>query len=699
MRIQKQWRMIPHILIMLVILQALFYFPAVAREEGKQAVNGLLDLRTGRTLQEAPLTLNGEWAFYWKELLTAEQLSQADKNVTPTTVTVPDTWSNYDLDGQALPKFGFASYHLTVLLNEQDVGQHLALYIPSIATAYNLWVNGELITSNGKVGQNRAEMIPKNYAKTAVFQADSTKLDLLIQVSNFHQRKSGLWEPLTLGTLEQIQQLRERNILFQMFVIGCIFIIGFYQLVFFLQYPREYSPFFLAMACFGITLRTLLLKDTLLIYLFPQINWELAVTLEYLSALFALLFFLLFVKQELASDLPKGLTNVFVVLVAGYGVFVAVTPARIFTNSFLFFQVLAVAIMLTILIVYLIALKRKREGAYLNLVAILVLFAAVLNDIFYYSHWIQTNEFISIGLLFYLYTQSVHLARRFSRSFEHVERLSHELKELNQSLERKVGQRTEELREANQRLQKVEESRRRLLASVSHELKTPLTFIQGYIKAMMDGVISKDDSTYLRSVYRDTQMMARMIQDLQELSKLESGQVTFQYERVEIRTFLKQLYEEQKPIVEEKGLYLEYVEKLKGIDPEDQVICLLDPVRIKQTYLNLIINAEKFTPPGGSITIELEMFPTSFKEVRINIKDTGHGIAEKDLPYIFERFYKANHHNKQEQRGAGLGLAIAKEIVEYHQGYVGVYSEIGKGSVFYFTLPIQTINSIQWKEG
>src|SRR5699024_4336311 len=156
--------------------------------------------------------------------------------------------------------------------------------------------------------------------------------------------------------------------------------------------------------------------------------------------------------------------------------------ARVFTNSFTVYQTFFFITMLLIVITSFIGVIRKAEGSYLSFFAMLVLFAAVLNDIFYYSNRISTNEFVSVVLLFYLFIQSVHLARRTSRSFDNVERLSTELKEMNVSLEKKVEKRTGELRKANSSLQKMEQARRKLLASVSHELNTPLTFIQGYIK-------------------------------------------------------------------------------------------------------------------------------------------------------------------------------------------------------------------------
>lgn len=202
---------------------------------------------------------------------------------------------------------------------------------------------------------------------------------------------------------------------------------------------------------------------------------------------------------------------------------------------------------------------------------------------------------------------------------------------------------------------------------------------------MIDGVISRDDSSYLRSIYSDTQMMARIIEDLQDLSKLESGHVAFQLERMEIQPFLRSLYERKKVLMEEEGIQFHYKEEVSM-----PMTCLLDAVRIKQVYMNLVMNAQKFTPAGGVIAIDVT-YPnaSAHRFVKVSVQDSGRGIAQEDLPFIFDRFYKVYQNSQGEVRGAGLGLAIAKEIIEAHGGTILVASKKGKGSVFTFTLPIQ----------
>jgi len=665
---------------MLILLFISFMFLPNEMKANARLDQGIFDLSKEKITEDGPYNLDGNWAFYWMTFGTVDELIQ----VTPQYVHVPDDWSNYRKNSSM--KYGYATYQMTIRMNESDIGEIVSLYMPSIATAYELRVNDELLAVNGEIGKTNEEMTPRNMPKIVTFKVDEQELDLNIQVSNFHQRKSGLWETIKFGTDEQILKIRERNLLFQMFVVGCIFIIGCYHLIMFIQRRKELSPIYFALTCFMIAIRTLLLKDTLFLKVFPSLNWELLVTIEYIAALMALLFFLLFIRQEHTEDTPHKLSNFYIFILVVYSIFVLVTEPVVFTNTFAFLQLLTISIISTIVTITIIGVFRKREGAILNVIAILVLTVAVLNDLLHYSNLIHTNELISVGLLFYLFIQSVHLARKFSRSFDKIERLSGELQELNYSLEKKVVHRTTALQMANEDLQKMEQSRKRLFASISHELNTPLTFIQGYIKAMMDGVVSKNDSSYLRMVYKDTQMMAHIINDLQELSKLESGKVKFSFKHIDISDFLKQLYQEQK--FEAEGSKLNLIYKETNFPDDSKVICFIDPIRIKQVIVNLLVNAQKHTPEEGAITINVELL-IERQQIKISVIDEGLGISGQDLPHIFDQFYKVESDGVK--KGAGLGLAIVKEIVALHDGFVSVTSKENKGSSFSFTLPINIV--------
>lgn len=680
---KKQLRRII-IMVALIFLTIQPIDPTMAKEK-PSILNGRLDLRDLSITDIGPIDLDGEWEFYWGELLLPEEVADYTAQI----VDAPDDWNNYAFDGGVLDRYGYATYSITIYLDEADIGDVYSLYMRGVSTAYDLWINQELVASIGRVAKNRAESTPGNLPQLVTFQTDRSEVELLLHVSNFHQRKSGLWETISFGTTEQISSQRDLNLISQLFVIGSIFMMALYHLVLFFYRRKHRSALYFAITCFGVGLRTLFLRENLFAYLLTGEYWEVAVSIEYISVLVALLFFLLFVKRGLSLKIPNKLSHFFVIALSTYSLFVLITPARIFTNTFVVLQLLVSIIMVTIVLFSIKAAIKKQEGGIINIIAVIVLFMAIVNDLFYYSNWISTDEFVSFGLVFYFFIQSIHLARRFSRSFDEVEKLSGELKTLNQSLEAKVNHRTIELQAANTNLKKMEEARRRLFANVSHELNTPLTFIQGNIKAMMDGLIPKDESKYYRSVYEDTRMMAHMINDLQMLSKFDYGQIDFSFERVEARDYFSSLIETEQSFFQKKELSLEYEEHLP---PEiESIFCEIDPIRIKQIVMNLLVNAEKHTPAGGRIILKLGA-NQKLDQLKVSVSDTGIGIEERDLSYVFERFYKANNTRDISKKGGGLGLSIVKEFIEAHGGMVGVSSRFGEGTTFYFTLPIRQMS-------
>ncbi|WP_052487730.1 ATP-binding protein [Gordoniibacillus kamchatkensis] len=276
-------------------------------------------------------------------------------------------------------------------------------------------------------------------------------------------------------------------------------------------------------------------------------------------------------------------------------------------------------------------------------------------------------------------------------------------------LERTVRERTLELAEANGRLERVnlelehayrelsemEQSRRMLFTNISHELGTPLTSIQGYIKGMLDGIETFRDRKYIQRIYDKTVYLHRIIKDLFELSKLESKQIRFDFGWEELLPFVRALYTRYAYDVKAKGLRFVFVESASASGGAAMV--RIDPVRIEQVAANFIVNALKFTPEGGTVRLEVKVERRSMTEGRatVSVRDTGVGMDEADARHVFDRFYRGKGAYRSKSEGAGLGLAISKEIIRQHDGEIGVSSKPGEGSEFFFTLPVQFIGDSQ----
>ena len=227
-------------------------------------------------------------------------------------------------------------------------------------------------------------------------------------------------------------------------------------------------------------------------------------------------------------------------------------------------------------------------------------------------------------------------------------------------------------------LERNEQLRRNMVADVAHELRTPLSNLSGYLEAIRDGVIKPDAGT-IRSLDEEASSLSRLVDDLQELSLADAGELKLICQKEDIPKLIKQAVAALQPQAEARGLMI------SASLPDKLPLVSIDSHRIKQVLHNLLENAVAHTSQGDSITVTAWQ---QDNQVKISVADTGEGIPAEDLPNIFERFYRVDKSRTRATGGSGLGLTIARRLVEAHGGKIEVQSEPGKGSCFAFTLPV-----------
>jgi signal transduction histidine kinase len=227
-------------------------------------------------------------------------------------------------------------------------------------------------------------------------------------------------------------------------------------------------------------------------------------------------------------------------------------------------------------------------------------------------------------------------------------------------------------------LEHAEQLRRNMVADVAHELRTPLSNIQGYLEAIRDGVV-EPDAAAIRSLNEETALLSRLVNELQELSLAEAGELKLVYQAEDITKLVKQAVTPWQPqlAAKEISLSLDLPDNLPPVN--------IDWQRVNQVLHNLLENAVAHTHKGGTINVAAI---AQGDWVEVSVSDTGEGIPAEDLPHIFERFYRVDKSRARATGGSGLGLTIAKRLVEAHGGKITVQSKLGKGSRFSFTLPI-----------
>ena len=223
-----------------------------------------------------------------------------------------------------------------------------------------------------------------------------------------------------------------------------------------------------------------------------------------------------------------------------------------------------------------------------------------------------------------------------------------------------------------------EQLRRNMVTDVAHELRTPLTNLRGYLEAARDDLVPAD-TALVDNLYEETMLLSRLVADLQELAQAEAGQLTLLRQSIHLAGIVEQAAAILRPQANAKGLTLTVAlpDNLPSVD--------VDPERVGQVLRNLLNNAVAHTPEGGEVTVTAR---AAEAEVAVSVHDTGAGIPPEHLPYVFDRFYRADKSRARQTGGAGLGLAIAKQLVVAHGGAISVESAPGQGATFTFTLPV-----------
>jgi signal transduction histidine kinase/DNA-binding response OmpR family regulator len=278
-----------------------------------------------------------------------------------------------------------------------------------------------------------------------------------------------------------------------------------------------------------------------------------------------------------------------------------------------------------------------------------------------------------------------------------IEARNIEINEKNLQLESQTTQ----LKEQSEKLQEMDRIKSRFFANISHEFRTPLTLIMGPLEQKIAACRDDDieEKRKLTLMLRNAQRLLRLINQLLELSKLDSGKMKLQAAKTDIIPFLKGIIDSFRLLAQQNELDLEFQAEAENRAEAEKFTLYLDPRKMEDIMANLLVNAIKFTPAGGKITVTLQislptatvnvdenLFPAGFFE--ISVSDTGPGIPADQLLYIFDRFYQAETAYEIQQKGTGIGLALAKELVELHHGTIEAQSREGEGSTVIIRLPL-----------
>ena len=560
------------------------------------------------------------------------------------------------IDNRQLSPHGYATYRLVIEFDQ--VPPLLGLSIPDFFTAYRLWVNGQLLAKAGTVGTNKSSTQPHWLPDSKPFAIDSTHLEIVLQVANFHHRKGGIAEPILLGTSEVILSLREENQTLTHILFGSFVICGLFLLGLFLFGQGDRAALYFALFCITHSYRIVGAENYALHHLAPWLPWWFTIKLEYISLFLSAYYFWKYIEQLYPSNVPKRLIKFVKWFSFLLCLLVLVTPANIFSYSIsLHMPFLLFSVAFGSGVVLINFYRKWKANFYLTLGFLFLGMVMILGIGDIQGWWVANLSLFLIAYLSFLFFQSLYLSSRFAHFYKKA------LKAADAANEAKTN----------------------FLATMSHEIRTPMNGLIGMTNLLSRTPLTEEQKQYVNLINTSNKSLLNIINDILDLSKIEANQIDLENQAFELFPAIKDIIALAAPKAALKNLNLKYY-----FDPSLPKIVLGDINRLRQVLHNLINNALKFTEKG-TINIIVSSKRISAKKVRIEflIKDTGIGISQEELNKLFTPFTQANKMIAKKYGGTGLGLSISKKLVELMGGKMEVHSQLDQGSTFSFTLPFR----------
>jgi len=486
------------------------------KKQNPTSIKGELNISDWNFEKDGAILIEGEMDFFPSQLLSHSEFVNrniSSKNSNESYIYVPGIWNNYVLNKDNITGEttyfggeGYATYHLKLILPPiKEIG----IKIPDQGTNYKIFIDEDLIVEGGKVGSTKNNSFPDYNRFTKTYFIKNQEIDIYVQISNFHYSKGGFWKSLEIGTPETITKTREMNLGLDLFISGALLIMGIYHLSLYSLRTIDKSTLWFGVLCILVFIRTIVTGEYFLYDLYPDVNFQFAIKMEYLSFYLSFTVFILFIR----GIFPEFYQIYFrwcVIFSLLYSIPVFILDSNIYTKFINIFQVVFLITLLYILFILIKLSINKNIDAGIFLFGFFILTYTSINDILSANYIINTPYFGPLGLLFFIFSQSYLLSRRFSGSFLQAENLSKELKILSENLENKVVERTQELisqkeitenallksraaysdlQETQQQLIEAERmaSLGHLVAGVAHEINNPI----GVIKSNSE-MLSKD---------------------------------------------------------------------------------------------------------------------------------------------------------------------------------------------------------------
>lgn len=653
-------------------------------DENLRARQGVIDLSVVNLKNSEPVCLDGEWEFYWKQLLTPQDFKGGRPSTAPAYLTLPAPWNSTVIDGLKLGGAGYATFRLLILPGK---GKHdLTLRFGELNSAYRLWVNGDLLVENGLVGTNAIQEIPAQSVKLPRLHFEGQPVELLLQVSNFHHRAGGLIAPLKLGVSDILESEQFKQWALALLCVGSLIVMGCYHLGLYWirrgdRAPLYFGIYSLLWAGSSLTSGTTDWAINLFVSDYPA--W-LVNRVDLICFVITLPVGYSFFRTLYPGYFPRyfqQITTVLALFFTGVGLFFS---SMTFTSMLPVLYLFSMLLIIYCLVMLFRAMRSGREAAGLILAGFLVMGVAGINDMLCDLQMIRSVYMIHVGMFVFIFFQAIALSIRFSRAFHAVEHLSNELSDKNLLLEEEISER---IRLESEREEARSEAIRasqlaalgELAAGVAHEINTPVNTIINSADLLLedtDRLSLEQDAAVIKKQGR---RIAAIVKSLLFFSRLPSKDM--------IPFGVADMLQGTLDMIGAR-LRKEHV-SLKITLPPDLPSVLVRPQQIEQIFLNLITNAQHALEERYGDTADSKLIEISASEIMVNqrpfvqitFRDNGTGIPTHLLATVKNSFVTTK------QSGTGLGLSICQQIIDGHGGIMHLESKAGEYTEVKIELP------------
>lgn len=658
----------------LIILAAFLLIPlSIAGDHNQltqnaQAVNGVIDLEEWDLKIDKVIQLNGEWEFYWDQLLSPEDFKKEGEGKPALTgyMKVPSQWNGKVLNGISLPAYGCATYRL--VLKNMPLNKVYGLKKNIIRFSSRIFLNGNKFMEDGNPSKDAGKYKSGNLPQISFFDSDGGDMEILIQVANYEYVNSGIPVSIVIGEQSTMLDMQQKNSLLEFSAFIILATIALIYFIFFmtavLSQRKDYSLLAFAILCLILAVSNAFTSERPILDILPQIPFVVVFKTRdfFIFACFIALACLMYQLKKgiLSLKITKLISFVFGVYLLAI-IFLpihAYMKAQIFIV--LFDEIFLIGVLIRTAVLFIKSHRKDIMEHLILFIAILtinlysieliLLGTALKTNVWYGQIYIIGFAVMMIFLLFLRYFDAYSTIKSMSNRLLQLDRLKDDF-----------------------------------LANTSHELKSPLNAIISITDSIIKGVegpVNHLQAQNLSIVVGSGRRLSNLVNDLLDYSKMKNGDIELHKSSIDVKPMVESVIKVYKFITGGKDITL--VNNVQGDIPT----VYADRDRLTQILYNLIGNGVKFTE-RGLVEVSAALYQD---KVKICVSDTGIGIAENMQEIIFKSFEQADTSETRRYEGTGLGLSITRNLVELHGGEISVKSSLGEGAAFTFTLPVSHVN-------